>query len=146
MVEHACCFSTQRLGQEDCCELETSLRYRMWPYFENKILGSDLIAQQVKALATKPEDLNLIPRVQRVEGEGQTLKVVFQSPREYCGANIHIYSHTHTHINKCNFKKSDYKKYCLSSSKHIRYFYTRKNKKSYTKETDAGSSLGSLWA
>jgi hypothetical protein len=62
------------------------------------------MAQQVKAIATKPDDLTLIPRSHVVKGESQLLRLVVRQPLHvdystnvHVGTGVNTHTHIHTH-------------------------------------------------
>lgn len=61
----------------------------------SKSLGVLEIAQQVKALATKPDDLSLIPRTYLVEGESPHLYIILW-PLHSKPVGMWTYVHTHS--------------------------------------------------
>lgn len=49
------------------------------------------MAQQVKVLVAKSDDLSLIPRTQIVEVENQLIQVVLWPPHLLCSMHLYIY-------------------------------------------------------
>ena len=67
------------------------------------------MAQQVKMLALKTDDLSSIPKTHMEERKSQFLQVVLRPPHTSCDTHTHI----HTQINKC--KKLKQTCQCLCS-------------------------------
>lgn len=68
-------------------------------------MGASEMAQEVKARATKFDDLNTSPRTHMLEGENQFLQVVVWHPHIYSGTLALIRTYITHKINKsCSFK------------------------------------------
>lgn len=63
---------------------------------QNKAERVSMMAQWVKALDAKPDDLSSVPGIHIIEGENQLLEVVLWLPHVYCGMHTPTYIHMYT--------------------------------------------------